>query len=187
LSAKKKAKQKRVARIRRRHAQKRRQRITGRHQFRDSKPDLDILDGSAIGLPRLSETILAYASPLLEDAETKEERSSCIALAVTAWNASFLPDDRWRQSLWEGEGRPIPSDDEWRDLEQLLSRMVELKRAFFADEARMVLDYELSFERGRARLFVASTMAEAPPELETDYSPAEATQSRQLSLALSAT
>ena len=115
-----------------------------------------------LGLPKMSEMILEYAEPLLENAQTEGEMSAAIAFAIAAWNASYLPDKKWRRSLVDCIVTEFDSPEGSRDLEDSMLAMVDRKRALYADEDRVVHDFELTFDGDQAHLSVISTPTERP-------------------------
>ncbi len=162
VSSRKSAKRRHVARVRRRHAEKRKCRAAVRRESEDSVPDSEIWEGPVAGIPKMSETILEYAEPLLENAQTEGEVRGAIMFAVAAWNASYPPDKKWRRSLVDCKATEFDSSDLSRDFEDSMSAMVELRRVFYADEDRIVYDFELTFDHGQAHLNVVSIPTERP-------------------------
>lgn len=181
MSRNKSAKRRHVARIRRRHAEKRNRRAAVRRESKDWVPDLEIWGGPVPGLAKMSETILEYAEPLLENAQTEGEVRGAIAFAIAAWNASYLPDKKWRRSLVDCKVTEFDSPERSHDIEDSMSAMVELRRAFYADEDRVVHDFELTFDHGQAHLNVISMPTERPASWIVTSS-AENPRSEQLAL-----
>jgi hypothetical protein len=116
----------------------------------------------------------------LESAQTDQEAYEAIAFAVAAWNASYLPDDAWRRSLMNYSKMAFDSPKAVCDSEGLMWAMVDLKRALYAHEDRIVREFELTFNRGHLNLRVISTSREGPPPPWSIAPPADDPRSEQL-------
>lgn len=132
----------------------------------------------------MSDTILEFAQPLLENALTEEEIRGAIGLAVAAWNASYLSGDMWSRTIASCVESSSLAQSDSQLFEDMISPMVEFKRLEFADDERFVVDFELSFEREEPHLKVTWTWMDQRAEFRSDQWRPDATRSEQLELDL---
>ncbi len=110
---------------------------------------------------KMSEVILDFAEPLLDAIDDDELFERAIGCAVVCWNLSFLMEKKQQRQV-----RSIVNEFDKSDLltrfgaEDCVRMLLERKKAFFADEKRMVLNYQVVEEEGQHRLLVASVLAE---------------------------
>jgi hypothetical protein len=93
---------------------------------------------------KISETFLDFAAPLLHDlpSEAPERRArEALRLSFTAWNAVIfadaLNDDRYLNEI-----RRLTADKPETAL--LVEQMIARKRALFADDARLIGNWEVT-------------------------------------------
>ena len=109
---------------------------------------------------KMSEVLLDFAEPLLEDIDDDENFKGVIALAALCWNCSFLPPKKQRAQLNTIVDKLGKSDQLTRlEIEDCTRMLIERKKAFFADDRRMVVNYEVVQEKDSRRLLVMSTLA----------------------------
>lgn len=170
MSRKKASKRKHSAKVRVRKAKKRNCRAAERR--RASRRGSPVAGPFSSGLGKMSDTILAFATPLLEGPLTEQDMRDAIGLAVIAWNVSFLPDASWREAL---DAIDHPPSDEPDRVEELVVEMASLRQLVFADDNRFIVDFQLSFERDEPHLEVAWTRVERPaaPNRQHHASPAD--------------
>ncbi len=113
---------------------------------------------------RMSEVLLEFAMPLLEDAVDEDDFKMMIGIAVLFWDLAFLPENeqprtlrRMARDLAQGDLEMIPY---FKNLgEALLLR----KKTLFADVNRTITGHEFVVEGDSLQLFVTSTLAQAKP------------------------
>ena len=109
-------------------------------------------------LRKMSEVILDFAEPLLNTIDDDDELfKDVISFAVICWNISFLPENEQKKMIRSLVDEMAKSDYLLRlsvknDIRMLLNR----KETFFADEKRMVVNYEIIEENGSRRLLAMS-------------------------------
>lgn len=109
-------------------------------------------------LRKMSEVILDFAEPLLNVVEDDDELfEEVISFAVICWNASFLPEKEQKQILCSLANEMGKSDVLQRlRVEDDVRMLLERKKAFYADEKRMVVNYKIIEEKGSRRLLAMS-------------------------------
>ena len=109
---------------------------------------------------KMSEVILDFAEPLLNTIDDDDELfEEAISFAVICWNISFLPENEQKKTIRSLIYEMAKSDvllclGVQDDIRMLLER----KKAFFADDKRMVVNYEIIQENGSRRLLVMSAV-----------------------------
>jgi len=106
--------------------------------------------------PKMSQVILDFAEPLLDDIDD-ELFENAIDCAVSCWNLSFLPEkeqQRHVRKILNGLGESDPMTR--LEIEDWVQMLLGRKKAFFADDGRMVLSYQVVEEEGQRRLLVTS-------------------------------
>jgi hypothetical protein len=109
---------------------------------------------------KMSEVLLDFAEPLLDTFEDDEDFEGVISLAALCWNCSFLPPKKQRAQLNRIVNELGKSDLLTRlEIEDCTRMLLERKKALFADDRRMVVDYKVVEEEEGQRLLVMSTPA----------------------------
>ncbi len=94
---------------------------------------------------KMSEVIINFAQPLLDAAQTDEEHRMAIAMAITIWNASLLPDKDQKNFIKEFSNciQALASYQKTLDeSNQIISYFLERKKIYFPDIKRMILNYD---------------------------------------------
>jgi hypothetical protein len=110
---------------------------------------------------KMSEVLLEYVDPFLEETETYEDRSNLIDFAVMAWNLALIPEESRKELVTEFVTEVCPEIEEIEEqktLKQLMNQLIKRKLKFFAEEERFVKEYKLTENGGRIHLFVASSV-----------------------------
>jgi hypothetical protein len=108
----------------------------------------------------MSEVLQDLAEPVLE-ALGEEQFKAAISLAALSWNLSFLPRKERRaqtNSVIDELSKSYPLM--CLEVEDCIRVLLERKKALFADDKRIVLNYEFVEKEGRPRLLVASALVE---------------------------
>jgi hypothetical protein len=112
---------------------------------------------------KMSEVLLEYAEPLLEELDDFDERKEAMGLAILCWNLSLMPFfERMRAEtalmriLRErtGEG-PDPS--------VLVARMTHRKRRLYPELTNVILEYRFTRRAGGENLAIVSMPGRRPP------------------------
>jgi hypothetical protein len=111
---------------------------------------------------KMSEVILDFADPLL-NAVDDELFEDVISFAIICWNVSFLPEKERTKILCSLVDKIAKSDVLLRlSVKNDIRMLLERKKTFFADDRRIVVNYEIIEERGSRRLLAMSAMAKDP-------------------------
>ncbi len=107
---------------------------------------------------KMSEVLLEFAEPLLEDSDDDEAFGGKIALAALSWNLTFMSPNEHEAALnnmvEELGGRDAFIRHGIRDSVRML---INRKRALFANDNRLIINYEIVGEKSGPRLLVMST------------------------------
>jgi len=117
-------------------------------------------------LRKMSEVVLDFAGPLLNTIDDDDELfEEVICFAAFCWNTSFLPENEQKQMVQSLIDDIAKSDILQRlRFEDDIRMLLERKKAFFADDRRIVVNYEVIEEEDRQRLLVMSTLAKDRPD-----------------------
>jgi len=116
---------------------------------------------------KLSAVILDYARPLIDNVDDDQFRIA-IGIAIMCWNVALSPEEEQKEKLRllckemakMAKGAPGGFADEAKMWTQWL---VERKKTLFADDRRMVLNYNVENRGDSHHLQVASTLAPLHP------------------------
>ena len=107
---------------------------------------------------KMSEVLLDFARPLLDTVDD-EGFKKVIIFAALCWNISLLPEREQQKDLKKIVDELSKSDPLIRtDLNAWAKALLERKKTFFADDRRMVVNYEVVEEKDNHRLLVMSTL-----------------------------
>ena len=108
----------------------------------------------------MSEFLLEYIEPFLEDTDTYQQRSSLLEIAVMSWNMALVSEEE-RQALLKELFSKHPSDPEdieaEKELQRFINKLIKRKLKFFAEEKRFVTNFKLTQNADRFHISVASS------------------------------
>ena len=112
----------------------------------------------------MSEVLEAFVEPYLELADTEDATKRLLMLAVVAWNASLLTAEEQSEMVDDiiGKAMPAATREEREDFRELVSTLVERKRAHFSAYTRKIISFELTDTGRDYHLSVVSRMEDAP-------------------------
>ncbi len=118
-----------------------------------------------------SQLIHDFCRPLLAVAEELSGPENAVSLGVFAWNAAFLPDERWRANLRLSLVRFDLTDDTQEALEGIVEEMIRQKRLMFPDDRRVVTRFDVTARDGKVFVEAAQRTAtrELMPHLRPEY------------------
>ena len=106
---------------------------------------------------KMSEVIVDFAEPLLRDAPDAESEKAAIAFAIICWNMAILKETGDERAVEETlAGAAGKAGKEFR---RFAKEMMERKQTFFADNNKIILDYQFTEEAEGYHLYVVSTPA----------------------------
>ena len=164
MTAKKDGKKRRLAAKRKRQAHNRGSHAEMVHRRNQSSAfrDADVRMMPA-GAQKMSQVILEFAGPLLDQAEGDAESRNAVALAVFAWNASLMPEDRRKDLVEEYTSDFARAGGDIAAIREVFSELIQRKEQVYADVQRLILDYRVRGPEGRRFLEVVSTTANVAP------------------------
>jgi hypothetical protein len=148
------AKSKRERRIEKRRRRRERQRQGDRE-----RPGWSIqLSGKALGLPRMSETLVEFAEPLLSELPKgagAAEWAEALHIATVVWNGLVVcyPQEKLVADLKQGLGRDV-------DVEGLVEELARRKATRFSDDLRFVFDVRTHEAGDRVHVTALSALAQ---------------------------
>jgi len=112
------------------------------------------------GHEKMSEVILDFAEPLLDECETEAAEKIAVAMAIHIWNASLLPEKDQSPEIRKMCSQLAGSDDAERiaELMEYANFLLERKDIHYAENRRHIVKYEISGSGKNRRLDVASTL-----------------------------
>jgi hypothetical protein len=116
------------------------------------------------GIEKMSEVLEDFVEPYMHSAETEDDFHKLLTLAVIAWNAALLPDDKSQAIVDDvlGKGLIGASVDEMIEARNFVNAMIERKKAYFATNKRAIISFNFQDTGTGYHLSVASTL-EVPP------------------------
>lgn len=116
------------------------------------------------GQVKMSEVLEDFVEPYLEEIEGYEAKCNFIAIAVLAWNLAILPEAA-RPAAKEGlqrqsQQKRLPEDQ--GVLDALLDELMARKLQYFADNRRLIMDFQFEDIGDQYHLSVASMLAPQP-------------------------
>jgi hypothetical protein len=104
----------------------------------------------------MSAVVWDFIDPYMEYATTYEALGKLIALAILAWNASMLPDDKAKAMVERVvDSQPLSKFDREMMI-GTVEDLIERKKKHFAHYTADILDYKLTETEDEFRLAVVS-------------------------------
>jgi hypothetical protein len=133
--------------------QEREERFRASQPFADSKVVFE-----PPGVEKMSEVILEFLDPYMEDVNTPERMDRLLSIGVLAWNAALLPAsqrDELLQKLQKSlETRPPEVQEELR---HFFTELIQRKESSFAHNKRFIIDYQLTMTPSGPHVSVISS------------------------------
>src|ERR1700733_11779917 len=107
------------------------------------------------GVRKMSEVLLDFAQPLLDNADNFESQQKAIIIAALAWNLS-LSNPVSRMFELRKLFREVSIGASTEDFKQVLKGLIIRKKEKFSDVRRLILDWKLIRSNGRLHLDVVS-------------------------------
>jgi hypothetical protein len=128
-----------------------------KHRYaRPQDDDGPVVLFSPRGEAKMSEVLLDFIRPYEDTWETEEQFRKLILVAMIAWNATLMPDEEGKKLIEDALNGLPPEAQE--DFLIIMRDLIGRKLEFFADNKRMILDYELRWGDGEPFLSVISTL-----------------------------
>ncbi len=104
--------------------------------------------GTPKGLPKMSEVLIEFIDPVIEDSETYDERLTLLKIAVMAWNMSLLPENARQEMIEEfvtDLQDPLDPDEIFvTAMQNIFEMLIERKLALYANDERIIEDFKLT-------------------------------------------
>ena len=130
-------------------------RRTGQMPARRVEP---LRDRQPLFARKMSEVLLDFAEPVLEIFDHPEDFKATISLAALCWNCSFLQANEQRKSLNNLINKSEPTAR--IEIEDCIRMLMERKKTVFANDRRMIANFEVVEQRDGSRLVVVSSLFE---------------------------
>ena len=110
------------------------------------------------GEVKMSEVLEAFIDPYLRSIRTPIERKKLFELAVVVWNLSLMPENERQPMIDEFIKEGLKGSDPLiqQDTRQIIDSLIARKQKFFAENTRLILDFELQHTGNQFHLSVAS-------------------------------
>jgi hypothetical protein len=103
---------------------------------------------------KMSDIIIQFIKPYNDLAQTYEAQMKLVTVAIIAWNASLLPEDKARAMIDRVlDNLPLAEGEHTMDV---IKQLMERKKRYFADYKRPVMDFQLTEDEDEFHLSVAS-------------------------------
>jgi hypothetical protein len=115
------------------------------------------------GVKKMSEVMEEFIDPYLDEARTEHQLRELLSIATIAWNAALMPAAE-QDALVEDVMATVPQESRPFFLNWLME-LIRRKLAFFADNKRLILSYELTWNPDNPYISVMSSFppGEQPP------------------------
>ena len=108
------------------------------------------------GYDKMSAVVWDFIEPYKEYAPTYEALGKLIVLAILAWNASMLPDDKAKAMVEKVvDSQPLSQSDHDMMID-VVEDLIERRKEHFAHYTADILDYKLTETEDEFRLAVVS-------------------------------
>ena len=114
------------------------------------------------GHPKMSEILADFVGPYMDAVDNEQACRRLLTLALTAWNASFLPEEEQQDMIDRvlEAGIPAGSDELKAGLKGIVNMLLARKKAYFSQYTRNIIDFELTDRGDGYQLAVVSTSGE---------------------------
>jgi hypothetical protein len=112
------------------------------------------------GREKMSDVLEDFIEPYRDMADTEDAFRKLLTLALLAWNAALLPEDRRRTMIDEtlGAGFSRASEADRSQAREFVEVMVRRKEEYFPSNRRAIISFELTDKGDDYHLSVASTL-----------------------------
>ena len=111
-------------------------------------------------LPKMSEVLIEYIEPYIEDTDTYEERANLLEISVMSWNMALVSEEERQEllkTLFPGDSSDPEEIEDEREVQRLIKKLIKRKLKSFAEEKRFITDFKLTQNSGRFHISVASS------------------------------
>ena len=108
---------------------------------------------------KMSEILLDFAGPWLEDAPDFEAKKSTISFAIICWNCAVAQERGAEGALDMVLEKLRRGKDFVKEFKSFAEPMLQRKRMLFSDNKRFIMDWRYVEENDGGHLYVASTLS----------------------------
>jgi hypothetical protein len=123
-------------------------------RVRQSLPDEHIKIVKRRAGPKVSEVLMEFAEPWLDEARNDDQRRTVIGMAILAWNMAAIPEPE----RWDGVS-PEFTESLREPAKAILEEMIARKLAMYSKENRSLLDYEITGSGANMRVDVVYSLS----------------------------
>ena len=112
------------------------------------------------GQMKMSDVLADFVEPYIDMVDTEEAYRRLLTLALTAWNASFLPEEEQQDMIDRvlEAGIPAGNDELKAGLKGIVNMLLARKKAHFSQYTRNIIDFEVVDRGDSYHLAVVSTL-----------------------------
>lgn len=106
-----------------------------------------------------AQTIKQFCRPLFAVADQLSGLENAVSLGIFAWNAAFLPEEKWRHNFRTAVARLGLTQENCEALEGIIEELIRQKELLHPGDMRVVTKYETNVVQDDAYISVESTLA----------------------------
>jgi hypothetical protein len=103
---------------------------------------------------KISEVLMEFAEPWLDEARNDDQRKTVIGMAVLAWNMAAIP----KPERWDGVSQEF-AEKLREPAKAILQEMIDRKLSVYPEENRSLLDYEITGAGAKMRVDVVYSLS----------------------------
>lgn len=132
--------------------------------------DLVFVEKPEKGMKKMSEVLIDFVEPLINDQKSYEKRNFLMKISVVAWNMSLLDEEKREEMMQDLLNLlfPDPLEPNYAEGSQeiriILQQLIDRKLKLFAEDNRFVTDYQLSKTKGGFHLSAAYSPVVLPKD-----------------------
>jgi hypothetical protein len=107
------------------------------------------------GQEKMSEVLLEFVEPYLQHGRTEEAVNKLLTVALVAWNAALVTGSQ-RDKLIQDTLQAVPAEVR-PVMKNIIEEMMRRKETHFANNRRMIINYQLTMTPSGPHLQVLST------------------------------
>ena len=108
--------------------------------------EIQISQPEDLGVEKMSDIIIDYASELLDLTQTPEENETIIMLAIIAWNIALLDEEEQQKEIGNFLNKRLKlkkNSKDWKQITDILQMLVAKKVAEYPTINRFIVSYDI--------------------------------------------
>ena len=126
----------------------------------ENDPDYEdsVLIESPKNVKKLSEVLIEYIEPFLEDTETSQDRSNLVDIAVMAWNLALVSKEERQELLKDlfSDSPDLEKIEIQKAFQRLMNQLIKRKLKLFAKDKRFIKEFKFTENGGHIHIAVAT-------------------------------